>query len=210
MPTYTPNYNIPKPLVNDPQDEDLWGDYLNDGLDVIDTALADIAGSIGSGVPSGLFSDFAGSTAPSGWLLCFGQAVSRTTYAPLFTAIGIVYGAGDGSTTFNLPDCRGRATAGKDDMGGTSANRLTNQSGGVNGDVLGAVGGAETHTLTIPQIPPHAHGIDLFQNLSGVDNGNQPRPANSTSVTLNTRETGGGNAHNNVQPTIIFNKIIKE
>ena len=209
MPTYTPNYNIPKPLVNDPQDEDLWGDYLNDGMDVIDTALATIAAGL-SDIPSGSIIDYAGAAAPSGWLLCFGQTVNRTTYAPLFTAIGTQYGAGDGSTTFNLPDCRGRVVAGKDDMGGTSANRLTGLSGGINGDVLGGVGGAETHTLTIGEIPPHDHGIDLFQNLSGVDNGNQPRPANSTSVTLNTRQTGGGNAHNNVQPTIIFNKIIKE
>lgn len=67
---------------------------------------------------------FAGTAAPSGWLLCFGQAVSRSTYAALFAAIGTLYGAGDGSTTFNLPDCRGRSPFGKDDMGGTAAGVL--------------------------------------------------------------------------------------
>ncbi len=58
---------------------------------------------------TGTVLDFAGTTAPDGWLMCFGQAVSRTTYANLFAKIGTIYGAGDGSTTFNLPDCRGRA-----------------------------------------------------------------------------------------------------
>ena len=67
----------------------------------------------GTGFPSGVMLDYAGNTAPSGWLLADGTAVSRTTYADLFTAIGTLHGAGDGSTTFNLPDARGRATVGK-------------------------------------------------------------------------------------------------
>lgn len=76
------------------------------------------------GVPTGVVQPFAGSTSPTGWLLCAGQAVSRSTYADLFGAIGTTYGAGDGTTTFNLPDLRGRVVAGEDDMGGTAANRL--------------------------------------------------------------------------------------
>ena len=103
-------------------------------------------------VPIGSVVDFAGDPAPNGWLLCFGQAISRTTYSALFAVLGMTYGAGDGSTTFNLPDLRGRVVAGQDDMGGSSANRLTNQSGGLNGDTLGATGGAETHTLTTAQM----------------------------------------------------------
>lgn len=74
--------------------------------------------------PAGVMAPFAGSAAPTGWLLCAGQAVSRTTYAALFTAIGTTWGAGDGSTTFNLPDMRGRVPAGADNMGGNAANRL--------------------------------------------------------------------------------------
>src|SRR5690606_13639822 len=97
-------------------------------------------------VPTGAVVPFAGSTAPSGWLLCDGSAVSRTTYSDLFSAISTTYGAGDESTTFNVPDLRGRVVAGKDDMGGTSANRLTDQSGGLDGDTLGDTGGAETVT----------------------------------------------------------------
>lgn len=75
-------------------------------------------------IPSGVLVPYAGATAPSGWLLCFGQAVSRTTYAALFAAIGTSWGVGDGSTTFNLPDMRGRVAAGQDNMGGTAAGRL--------------------------------------------------------------------------------------
>lgn len=76
-------------------------------------------------LPAGVCFPYFGTTAPTGYLLCFGQAVSRTTFSLLFTAISTTYGAGDGSTTFNLPDARGRALFGKDDMGGTASNRLT-------------------------------------------------------------------------------------
>lgn len=234
MPTFTPNYNIPKPLVNDPQDEDLWGDYLNDGMDIIDSTLASIAGGGGGGTPSGAIMDYAGATAPSGWQFCYGQAISRTTYAPLFAAIGTAYGAGDGSTTFNLPDCRGRVSAGKDDMGGTSANRLTGLSGGVNGDTLGGTGGAESHTLTAAQLAAHthtgttasngnhSHTLDGYRfaanmpraaivDLTGIaEAGGATSTAGAHTHTFTTDSSGSGDAHNNVQPTIIFNKIIKE
>jgi len=73
-------------------------------------------------VPAGAVMPFAGATEPAGWLLCYGQAVSRTTYSSLFAAVGTLYGVGDGSTTFNLPDLRGRVVAGQDDMGGTSVD----------------------------------------------------------------------------------------
>lgn len=102
---------------------------------------------------TGVVQDFAGTTAPEGWLMCFGQAVSRTEYANLFAVIGTTYGAGNGSTTFNLPDVRGRVCAGVDNMGGTAAGRLTTAGGGVNGAAPGAVGGAQTHTLTQAQLP---------------------------------------------------------
>jgi microcystin-dependent protein len=89
----------------------------------------------------------------------FGQAISRTTYAGLFALFGTTYGAGDGSTTFNLPDLRGRALFGKDDMGGSAANRVTAGGSGVNGVGLGAAGGVEIVTLTTAQMPVHVHGL---------------------------------------------------
>ena len=84
-------------------------------------------------IPSGMLAPFAGATAPTGWFLCDGQAVSRSTYANLFAVIGTTYGAGDGTassgTTFNVPDLRGRTIAGQDDMGGSAASRLTGDNG---------------------------------------------------------------------------------
>lgn len=128
-----------------------------------DVAAANAA-QIAAALPAGVMVDFAGTAAPAGWLLCAGQAVSRTTYAALFAAIGVVHGAGDGTTTFNVPDMRGRVAAGKDDMGGSAAGRLTTGGSGVNGASLGANGGAETHTLTAAQIPAHTHNLDASGN----------------------------------------------
>lgn len=90
----------------------------------------------------GLIYMFGGSVAPSGFLMCDGSAISRSTYADLFSAIGTTYGVGDGSTTFNLPDMSGRVPI------------------GVSLDIaLGDVGGEETHTLLTNELPSHSHGI---------------------------------------------------
>lgn len=179
--------------------------------------------------PAGVIFDFAGPEAnvPPGYLPCYGQAVSRTTYAGLFAAIGTTYGAGDGSTTFNLPDARGRAVAGKDDMGGAAANRLT-ASGGVTGSTLGAVGGAETHTLTVAQMPQHSHAVTdpghshaasfrlgtaaggLSYAYGGTtDNASQAVTVNGNTTGISIQNNGSGQAHPNVQPTLVLNKIIK-
>ena len=166
-------------------------------------------------VPAGIIMPFAGTTAPTGYLLCFGQLISRTTYSGLFAAIGTTYGSGDGSTTFNLPDLRGRTIAGQDDMGGTSANRLTTP---INGDTLGAAGGSESHTLTTNEMPSHTHtgNVALRTNWEGgystrspVGTGNARYDNTGSNPPLSIDNTGGGAAHNNVQPTIILNYIIK-
>ncbi len=90
----------------------------------------------------GVMVPFAGGVAPAGYLLCYGQAVSRTQYPALFAAVGTTHGAGDGSTTFNLPDLRGRVAAGKSDMGGVDAGNLAG------GGTLGAALGAQTTALS--------------------------------------------------------------
>lgn len=168
-----------------------------------------------------------------------GSAVSRTTYAALFAAIGTTFGSGDGSTTFNVPDSRGRVDAGQDDMGGTSANRLTNQSGGLNGDTLGATGGSETHTLATAESgqkaitaapvaisdPGHTHlatGANIAGNGTAFDANTGGSVGRITSLAVfsaalnttgisaafNLAGSSASSAHNNVQPTIIKNKVI--
>lgn len=183
-------------------------------------------------VPAGTVLPFAGPVAPAGFLLCHGQAVSRADYAALFAAIGTTHGAGNGSTTFNVPDLRGRVPAGKDDMGGAAAGRLTAAGSGVAGATLGAAGGAETHTLTAAQMPAHAHaisdpghrhgadGIALFATISSGDaawvtiNGGSTyqlyyRGQSSLAATgITVQSAGSGSAHNNAQPTITLNYVI--
>lgn len=177
------------------------------------------------GCPAGVILPFAGSAAPSGWLFAYGQAVSRTTYATLFAALSTTYGTGDGTTTFNLPDLRGRVPACKDDMGGTAASRMTTAGSGVNGLTLGAVGGAEVHTLTTAQMPAHNHTVtDPGHNHNNTNaatgGGNSAAggsgygyPGTVATGTSNTGITignnGSGSSHNNVQPTVILNYIIK-
>ncbi len=174
-----------------------------------------------TGMFPGIITPFAGTTAPLGWLLCYGQAVSRTTFAQLFTAIGTTYGTGDGSTTFNVPDLRGRFPLGKDNMGGTSANRVTAPEA----DNLGQASGAESHILTTNELPSHSHTITYLPNTAGahsfnsstypltgtMDNTAQsggPSPTTADS-SYSIGNTGSNAAHNNMSPYITLNYIIK-
>jgi microcystin-dependent protein len=140
------------------------------------------ASVISNGFPVGGMIAFGGASPPAGWYLCYGQAVSRTTYAALFTVITTTYGVGDGTTTFNLPDRRGRVPVGKDNMGGSAANRVTFAGSGLDGLTLGAVGGSQylmehdhgitdpghTHTITDPgHVHPEANSGNFFAFRSG-------------------------------------------
>lgn len=161
-----------------------------------------------TGTPAGVIMPYAGSSEPSGWLFCSGNAVSRTTYSGLFSAIGTTYGPGDNSTTFNLPDLRGRVIAGRDDMGGTAALRVTNSgsnaNSGIAGTTLGANGGTQTHILTTAQLPT----FNIRSTTAAVNpafGDNTPLPvADDINATV-----GENYPHLNMQPTIILNYIIK-
>ena len=165
--------------------------------------------------PTGSLMPYAGSTAPTGYLLCNGSAVSRTTYADLFGIIATDYGSGDGSTTFNIPDLRGRVIAGKDDMGGSSADVLTDaQADQLNGKL-----GSENHTLTAAEsgLPSHSHTVNDVGGSVGStdglwafgDKGTTGAPSQGTNTTNAVSAQDASSAHNNVQPTIILNYIIK-
>ena len=202
--------------------------------------------SAASGFTSGIVGevrDYAGSTAPDGWLLCYGQAISRTTYSSLYAVIGTTFGAGDGSTTFNVPDLRGRIRAGKDNMGGSAASRLTSTTITSGATTIGNSGGEQTHVLTTAELAAHSHGVTdaghshgitdpthahtytranygaAYGSGGGIGSGagsNVPTDSIGTGISINSAATGvtinsagSDTAHNNVQPTMIFNTIIK-
>jgi len=177
-------------------------------------------------VPLGSALPFFASTAPnSSFAFPYGQAISRTTYSTLFTIFSTQYGVGDGSTTFNLPDLRGRVVAGKDDMGGSSANRLTNADDGLNGDTLGATGGGETQVLVTGNLPAYtpsgsvsvsASGFFAYQNLATGAQGGSPVPAGTAAAALSVTGSFTGNAQGGtstafgvVQPTFIANYVLR-
>ena len=147
-------------------------------------------------LPIGGIVQYAGSTAPDGYLICDGSAISRTTYADLFNVIGTYYGTGDGSTTFNLPNLKGRIPVGYD-------NSQTEF------DTLGETGGEKTHTLTINEMPSHYHDIAHTY----LPNGSTSRWGINGIGTGGDIETssdrGGDQPHNNLQPYIVVNYIIK-
>lgn len=170
-------------------------------------------------VPTGSMAPYAGSTAPAGWIFCNGQAISRTTFASLFAVIGTTYGAGDGSTTFGLPDLRGRTIFGRDDMGGSVTNRITTAGSGINGVQLGAAGGSQfmhghTHTVTDPGHTHTAPGQTGTNYAAGSNTVGSSTPTNTsymtssatTGITLSTTGTG---TSQNMPPAIILNWIMK-
>lgn len=151
----------------------------------------------GDSIPIGSVIDGFWTTAPTGYLLTNGAAVSRTTYANLFAVIGTTYGAGNGSTTFNLPDTRGRV--------------IVNKSTDSEFNTLGEKYGAKTHTLTIAQMPAHDHSVGAaYITSSGTGKmSNSPHYYSFSSGARTTSSEGGGQSHNNIQPSIVANQAIK-
>jgi microcystin-dependent protein len=151
-----------------------------------------------SGIPgaeiTGVIKQFAGVTAPNGYFICDGSAKSRSTYASLFSVVGTIYGIGDGSTTFNIPDLRTKVPVGY-------------SSGDPNFGALGDTGGEVSHTLTVNELPPHNHPINAA--LSDFTGGGVTEIFQSSGPNVNTGNTGGGAAHNNLQPFLTVNHIIK-
>jgi microcystin-dependent protein len=146
----------------------------------------------------GAIMDFAGSAAPAGWLLCYGQAVSRVTYSSLFQVIATTYGIGDGSTTFNVPDLRGRASFGKDNMGGSTAGRISGSNSFSGAITLGTAGGddrAQSHTHTINVTDPgHIHATTDFGHGHAVSDPSHSHGVTDPTHTHGTNGITGGTA----------------
>ena len=202
------------------------------------TAWVTEAGGVPA-LPSGMLSPFAGSTAPIGWLLSDGSAVSRSAFPALFSAIGTTYGTGDGSTTFNLPDLRGRVAAGRD-VSQTEFDTL-GETGGAKSVILSASEMNHRHDFSIALLDNNyaAVGPNAAMGSTGAGQAGAYRYSNSTftgatasttfSTTVLTSGTTGTvsatrmisygdtntptlvspTAHNNLQPYIALNYIIK-
>lgn len=178
------------------------------GMIIYNTTLGEVQQYKGSAWASlGAFEtgDLAWSTktSKSGWLLCDGSAVSRITYSDLFTHLSTTYGTGDGSTTFNLPNVKGKVLVMRD-------------SGDATFDVLGETGGAATHTLITAELPAHSHDLaggaaldgtsGSFKYFTGLGANSTNNPANQAGYIENA---GSGTAHNNLQPYMVQNLFIK-
>ena len=186
---------------------------------------------MGQAVPLGTVVDFAGPNAPANWMFCYGQQLDRDTYSDLFSILGTTYGT-TSAGTFGLPDLRGRIGAGADNMGGTAAGRIGDPAVnvGLNGGILGSTGGLYYHLVTVNEMPTHSHTASTSTLLpmrtvsqeggsnyglvsGGPFNGRvmiTGTPGDQVgSSTTSIGAAGGNQGHNNVQPTMMINKIIK-
>jgi microcystin-dependent protein len=175
-------------------------------------------------LPIGTIMTYSASTSLTNWLICDGSAISRTTYSSLFSLIGTTYGIGNNSTTFNLPDLKGKTLV------GFNSSELEFNS-------LGKTGGSKTHTLTSAEMPIHSHTQDPHGHVIsansfagdrqivmgplggdgdkyGIADSNSDISSNTAVVyarntTATNQNTGGGGSHNNLQPYMALSYIIK-
>lgn len=184
------------------------GYTIKHGLALDANALAgaiypEITAGLAALIPPGTLAAYAAASAPTGWLLCDGSAVSRTTYATLFAVTSTTYGVGDGSTTFNLPDLRGRAAIGSG----------TGDAADATAHALGAKSGTETHTLTVAETPAHTHEPSTGDGFVATFAGSGTVAATGAGTDWipvgGTDTVGGGDPHNNMPPTLAVSWIIK-
>lgn len=201
--------------------------YVGGATSNLQAQIDAIAADVITNTPVGSMLDFAGSSAPSGWLVCNGSVISQTTYASLYAVIGSTWNTGgEGAGNFRLPDFRRRVAVGS---GGSGTGTL--------GNSVGDTGGAETVALSTAEMPSHTHSASVtdpghahvekvyvagggsFKAVgsssatSGGSTFNADFPGstadNTTGITVSNSSTGSGNAHNNIQPSAIVTKIIK-
>lgn len=171
----------------------------------VEASITALQATAAAAAPTGGMMDFVGSSAPTGWLVCDGSAVSRSTYSALFAITGVAFGAGNGTTTFNIPDCRSRVTLPSD--GGTAR---------IPGLTQGSTGGAYQHALTANENGPHTHDVGFPSEDPLVTQTTNPQPwdvLNETHWSIRTAtstSSGTGTPHNNLQPYLgVATRIIK-
>lgn len=244
--TQTTNFSDKDALPSGDPEKKILGSDVDTELSNIQTAVNSKADNdlsnlttagenviVSFGVPTGTVVPYTATTAPSGWLLCDGREVSRSTYSALnalYEADGYPYGNGNGSTTFNLPDLRGRGFMFLDDMGTAAgaANRLSSTGAGESftsgdEDTLGSSGGSDRHTLTAAQsgLPAHNHSLSggVLRGQGESSGGTVNRPASATAsrsgqlddnfVINNNSAQNASQAHPNLGPFQMLNAIIK-
>lgn len=221
---------VPRPVAN----QTVYYSKIEDGISSLwSHSPSGVVKEVGT--PVGVVNDWAGleSKVPEGWMLCDGRSLPKADYPLLYERIGDTYGST--STTFNIPDHRGRVSVAPDNMGGIPVGRIIDTT-------LGGSGGEEMVTLTTAQLPSHTHSNGSLTAASAGGHSHQTDTGNSFvvriatggtwnlpagsgnardravtntagahthNVTGSTSAAGGGNAHNNMQPYIIQNKIIK-
>lgn len=183
--------------------------YIDYGLERIKIVGGGGGSATGDTLPIGSITAYGKETAPANWLICDGSEVNRKTYSDLFKVIGTKYGEGDGSTTFNLPNLKGRVPVGLD-------------SDDTDFNAIGKSGGEKEVTLTIDKIPEHQHGEYIeygggkqpYTLASGGGTSKSGYFLNAQTTAYSgpqvlTEKTGGGQSHNNLQPYEVNNFIIK-
>jgi microcystin-dependent protein len=170
------------------------------------------------GVPIGGLLPYIGwaSTPNSAFVFPYGQAISRTGYAKLFAMVNTQYGGGNGSTTFNVPDLRGRAVFGLDNLGGSAANLITAAGGNFDGTVTGGTGGGQNQTLTTAQVPngaPQSSGtaaisVNTGSGTSGVQSGGSFQVYDVSRYATIT-VSGSGGPHPIMPPAITLPYILR-
>lgn len=223
--------------------------------------ITGLTAAIAAFVPTGVVQDYVGLSAPSGWLLLDGRTIGNASsgataranadtqalfellwnsFANAQAAVSGGRGASatadfNANKTITVPDARGRATFGRDNMGGTAASRVTSAGSGIDGTVMGNAGGAQSHTLSQAEMPSHnhtgatdtqgshTHTVQIgnnaeIPNVSGMvsasfasanGTGGLVNSAGAHAHNLSINNTGGGGAHNNMPPALVLNKIIK-
>lgn len=151
-------------------------------------------------LPIGAIIDYGGGVAPQGWMICDGAAISRAAFSELFEAIGTIYGSGNGSTTFNIPDFRGKVSV------GVNQNDSDFEIGNYDGE--------KSHTLNIEEMPAHNHSRTTAPQTwaerdAGASKIISPSSGAAKTVTKYSNYTGGSQPHNNMPPYLTTNKIIK-